>query len=65
MQCDVREFDPVEGGAIRVSLTYDTPDRAGKTSGRTDTYHGRFVRLVPNELVIEADELETDDQRPS
>jgi uncharacterized protein YndB with AHSA1/START domain len=61
MSCEVHEFDASEGGAVRVSLTYDAPDRAGKTSGRTDTYHGRFVRLVPNELVVETDEFETDD----
>jgi uncharacterized protein YndB with AHSA1/START domain len=61
MTCHVHEFNASEGGAIRISLTYDAPDRAGKTEGRTDTYHGRFVRLVPNELVVEADEFETDD----
>jgi uncharacterized protein YndB with AHSA1/START domain len=61
MTCEVHEFDAHEGGAIRVSLTYDEPDRTGKTTGRTDTYRGRFVRLVPGELVIEADEFDTDD----
>jgi uncharacterized protein YndB with AHSA1/START domain len=61
MRCEVHEFDAREGGAIRVSLTYDAPDRTGKTQGRTDTYHGRFVTLVPNELVVEADEFESDD----
>jgi uncharacterized protein YndB with AHSA1/START domain len=61
MSCEVHEFDAREGGAIRVSLTYDAPDRTGKTHGRTDTYHGRFVTLVPGELVVEADEFETDD----
>jgi uncharacterized protein YndB with AHSA1/START domain len=61
MSCEVHEFEPREGGAIRVSLTYDAPDRAGKTRGRTDTYRGRFVTLVPGELVVEADEFETDD----
>jgi uncharacterized protein YndB with AHSA1/START domain len=61
MRCEVHEFDAREGGAIRVSLTYDEPDRTGKTQGRTDTYHGRFVTLVPNELVVEADEFESDD----
>ncbi|MEA2380187.1 MAG: hypothetical protein QOH72_158 [Solirubrobacteraceae bacterium] len=61
MSCEVHEFDAREGGAIRVSLTYDAPDRTGKTQGRTDTYHGRFVTLVPGELVVEADEFETDD----
>jgi uncharacterized protein YndB with AHSA1/START domain len=61
MTCEVHEFEPYEGGTLRVSLTYEAPDRTGKTSGHTDTYCGRFVRLVPDELVIEADEFETDD----
>ena len=61
MKCQVHEFNASEGGAIRISLTYDAPDRAGKTHDRTDTYRGRFVRLVPNELIVEADEFETDD----
>ena len=61
MTCEVHEFEAREGGSIRISLTYEAPDRTGKTEGRTDTYRGRFVRLVPGELVIEVDEFETDD----
>jgi uncharacterized protein YndB with AHSA1/START domain len=61
MTSEVHEFDAREGGGIRVSLTYEAPDREGKTEGRTDTYRGRFVTLVPGELVVEADEFETDD----
>ncbi len=61
MTCEVHDCEPREGGAIRISLTYEREDREGKTSGRTDTYHGRFVRLVPGELVVEVDEFETDD----
>jgi uncharacterized protein YndB with AHSA1/START domain len=61
MTCQVHEFDGREGGAFRISLTYDEPNRAGKTTSHTDTYHGRFVKLVPNELVVEADEFETAD----
>jgi uncharacterized protein YndB with AHSA1/START domain len=61
MTSQVHEFDASEGGRVRISLTYEAPDRVGKTVGRTDTYHGRFVRLVPNELVVEVDEFETDD----
>jgi uncharacterized protein YndB with AHSA1/START domain len=61
MTSEVHEFEAREGGAVRVSLTYDAPDRTGKTVDRTDTYRGRFVRLVPNELVVEVDEFETDD----
>ena len=59
MTCDVHEFDARDGGVLRISLTYDASQRSGKTSGRTDTYHGRFVKLVPNELVVEVDEFET------
>jgi uncharacterized protein YndB with AHSA1/START domain len=61
MSCQVHEFDAREGGALRISLTYDAPDQTGKTTAHTDTYHGRFVRLVPNEQVVEVDEFETTD----
>lgn len=61
MTAIVHRFEPREGGAIRVSLVYDAPTAAGKSAEHTDTYHGRFVRLVPDELVVEADEFETDD----
>jgi uncharacterized protein YndB with AHSA1/START domain len=61
MTCVVHEFEAREGGRLRISLTYEDADRVGKTEGRTDTYRGRFLRLVPDELVVEADEFETDD----
>ncbi|HEX6968002.1 MAG TPA: SRPBCC family protein [Micromonosporaceae bacterium] len=59
MTCHVHDFEGREGGTFRISLTYNAPDRAGKTSAHTDTYRGRFVKLVPNELVVEVDEFET------
>jgi uncharacterized protein YndB with AHSA1/START domain len=61
MTCHVHAFDPREGGAFRISLTYDEPTGAGKTTAHTDTYHGRFVKLVPNEQVVEVVEFETTD----
>ena len=61
MTCDIHSFDGREGGTYRVSLTYEASSAAGKTSASTDTYHGRFVRLVPNRRIIEEDEFETDD----
>jgi uncharacterized protein YndB with AHSA1/START domain len=61
MTCRVHEFDPREGGAFRISLTYHDPAQAGKTTAHTDTYRGRFVKLVPNEMVVEEDEFETAD----
>src|ERR1700712_66854 len=57
----VHEFDASEGGAFRVSLTYDGPAGIGKSHARTDTYHGRCLRLVPDELVVEVLEFETPD----
>ncbi len=61
MTSHVHEFDPREGGSFRISLTYDAPTGTGKTSAQTDTFHGRFVKLVPNEQVVEVVELETAD----
>jgi uncharacterized protein YndB with AHSA1/START domain len=57
----VHEFDPREGGSFRVSLTYDDSGRSGKTRSHTDTYRGRFAKLVPDQQVVEILEFETDD----
>jgi hypothetical protein len=51
MSSHVHAFDAREGGAFRISLTYDEPLSTGKTTAHTDTYHGRFATLVPNEQV--------------
>ena len=61
MTCHVHAFEAREGGLFRISLTYDEPTGAGKTTAHTDTYHGRFVKLVPNEQVVEVVEFETPD----
>lgn len=61
MTCHVLQFDAREGGSIRVSLMYDEPTGTGKTTSHTDTYHGQFVKLVPDEQVVEVDEFETTD----
>ncbi|HLQ89262.1 MAG TPA: SRPBCC family protein [Xanthobacteraceae bacterium] len=60
MTSQVHEFDPREGGLLRISLTYDAPTGTGKTTARTDSYRGRFVKLVPNEQVVEVDQFETE-----
>src|SRR4051794_18128272 len=59
MTSHVHEFDAREGGAFRISLTYDTPTGTGKTTAHTDTYHGHFVTLVPDAQVVEVMEFET------
>ncbi|TXL89930.1 SRPBCC family protein [Streptomyces sp. IB2014 016-6] len=61
MSSQVHEFDGREGGRFRVSLTYDAPTDTGKSAANTDTYHGHFERLVPDERVVEVLEFETPD----
>jgi uncharacterized protein YndB with AHSA1/START domain len=61
MSSHVHEFDAREGGRFRVSLTYDAPAGTGKSAPHTDTYHGRFARLIPDEAVVEVLEFETAD----
>jgi uncharacterized protein YndB with AHSA1/START domain len=61
MTSRVHKFDSREGGSFRISLTYDKATGTGKTSAQTDTYHGHFVKLAPNEQVVEVMEFETAD----
>ncbi|MFI6388422.1 SRPBCC domain-containing protein [Nonomuraea sp. NPDC050547] len=61
MSSQVHTFEGWEGGYFRISLTYHSPDEAGKSGGHTDTYHGRFVTLVPDERVVEVVEFESAD----
>ena len=61
MTSQVHSFDAREGGTFRISLTYDLPTTAGKTSTQTDSFHGRFAKLVPDMEVVQVVEFETDD----
>jgi uncharacterized protein YndB with AHSA1/START domain len=61
MTSQVHTFEPREGGTFRISLTYGEPTGIGKTTAHTDTFHGRFVKLVTNEQVVEVVEFETTD----
>lgn len=61
MTSQVDWFDAREGGTFRISLTYDMPTTAGKTSAQTDSLQGRFVKLVLDEEVVQVVEFETDD----
>jgi uncharacterized protein YndB with AHSA1/START domain len=61
MTSEVHEFDAREGGTFRISLTYDSPTGTGKSTAQSDTFHGHFARLVPDELVVEVIEFETED----
>lgn len=61
MTSQVHEFDAREGGRFRVSLTYDAPSETGKSASHTDTYHGHFAKLVPDEQVVEVLAFESAD----
>lgn len=61
MAIEVHEFEGREGGRFRISLTYSAPGEKGKTTAHTDTYHGYFKVLVPNQRVVEVIEFETSD----
>ncbi|MBS0528061.1 MAG: SRPBCC family protein [Proteobacteria bacterium] len=63
MTCRVEAFDPREGGAFRLALSYGTALREarGKTSDDTDVVEGRFLELIPNERVVEQVEFVSND----
>jgi len=63
MTSQVHSFEPHEGGAFRISLTYDAPAAKGKTDAHTDTFHGRFLKLVPHARIVQLIEFETDDPK--
>jgi uncharacterized protein YndB with AHSA1/START domain len=59
----VHAFEGREGGAFSMSLVYPDDDSSahGKTSERTDTFQGRFVKLIPNQQIVWATEFESAD----
>ncbi|HVB54385.1 MAG TPA: SRPBCC domain-containing protein [Candidatus Acidoferrales bacterium] len=61
MTSRVQESDAREGGAFRITLTYDPPTQTGKTTENSDTCHGRFTWLLSNQEVVEVIEFETSD----
>ena len=61
MTSHIHTFDGSQGGTFRISLTYDDAESAGKTSSRTDTFHGRFIKIVPDTMVVQIVEFETED----
>ncbi len=61
MTVHVHAFEAHEGGAFRISLTYEAATGTGKTDPRTDTYQGHFAKLVTDTQVIEMVEFETSD----
>nr|WP_235498526.1 SRPBCC domain-containing protein [Frankia sp. R43] len=60
-RAQVHTFEPREGGTLRISLTRHQPAQAAAIAVPTGTYHGRFLRLVPDSQVIEQLAFQTDD----
>ena len=65
MKATIDAFDPREGGAYRITLTYDRPDHPaqGKTTDHADVTRGRFLRLVPDRMVVQSVQFESDHSR--
>ncbi|MES2056469.1 MAG: SRPBCC family protein [Pseudomonadota bacterium] len=63
MTGSIELFQPFEGGRYRMTLTYDDPGAAtsGKASPDSDVVRGRFVRLVPDQRVVQLVEFEAED----
>jgi uncharacterized protein YndB with AHSA1/START domain len=61
MTSHIHTYDGREGGTFRISLSYDDTETAGKTSSHTDTFHGRFTKVVRDSEVVQVVEFETDD----
>ncbi|MEO6570210.1 MAG: SRPBCC domain-containing protein [Ilumatobacteraceae bacterium] len=63
MTSEVHRFEPHVGGSFRITLTHRSAAGvgAGKSSARADTFHGRFVELVPDTRVVQVVEFETAD----
>jgi uncharacterized protein YndB with AHSA1/START domain len=61
MTSEVHTFEAREGGEFRISLTYDSPSRAGKTTAQADSFRGHFRRLVPDTEVVQVVEFDSDD----
>ncbi len=63
MRGQVHAYDAREGGRFSMSLTY--PRRGGsprgKTTDDTDTFHGRFDKLVPDQKIVWVVEFESKD----
>lgn len=62
MTSTIHAFDAREGGYFRISLHYDAPGETGKSAEGIDSFHGHFVRLLADRLVVESLEFESPDR---
>lgn len=58
----VRAFEAREGGIFDMTLVYaDADGPRGKTTDSSDSFRGRFAKLVPNERIVWVVEFESTD----
>lgn len=55
------EFDARPGGGYRMELRYTDGAGRGKSTADSDIVRVRFVDLIPDDLIVEAAEFESDD----
>lgn len=54
MTAKILEFDPRPGGIYKMAFIYSETDHGrGKSTADADIFEGRFVELVPDELIVE------------
>jgi uncharacterized protein YndB with AHSA1/START domain len=63
MKGHIYAFDARDGGAYQMSLTYVGTDHStlGKTSEHADVVQGIFLKLIPDERIVQLVEFESDD----
>ncbi|WP_298825527.1 SRPBCC domain-containing protein [uncultured Planococcus sp.] len=62
MSAYIDVFDSREGGAYKLTLTYETDhSNPGKTSDHTDVSQGRFLELVPDTKIVLAGQFDSED----
>jgi uncharacterized protein YndB with AHSA1/START domain len=61
MSGEMLAFDPRAGGGYRMALRYDGEEHTpGKTDADSDLVEVRFLKLVPNKLILQAADFESD-----
>lgn len=61
MSAKVFAFDPRPDGVYKMAFIYSETDHGrGKSTADADIFEGRFVELVPDELIVEEVQFESD-----
>ena len=60
MTATIHRFDAREGGRVRITM-HPEAGETGQAAERPQTFRGRFRRLIPGQLVVEAIEFESRD----